>query len=242
MIIGEFKLLLIFWFSLLLLIIPFIFISNNIPLPSYPPPVPIQWYHTYQLPLHHHPSHISPPPPFCLYESAPSHSHSPHHSSIPLLCGIKPTLDQGPPLPLLSGKAILCYICIWSKDNLGDGPVSGRTGLSGHPMFFFQWECNSPRLLQSFCQLPCQARWAQSDAASELQASASALFSWRPDLPRITKLGSCQRAPLDHCNSVGFGVCTHDVSSGGAVLQLALPSVSVPVFVPGRLHLGTFLG
>jgi len=30
-------------------------------------------------------------------------------------------------------------------------------------------------------------------------------------------LGSCQPAPLDHGNSVGFGDCRHDGSPGGAV-------------------------
>lgn len=37
---------------------------------------------------------------------------------------------------------------------------------------------------------------------------------------------------LDYGNSVVFGVCRHDVSPGGAILQTALPSVFVPFFVP----------
>ena len=53
-------------------------------------------------------------PPLCLYQSAPTPMHTllPHCYSIPLCWGIKPPWDQGPPLLLLLGKAILCYICI----------------------------------------------------------------------------------------------------------------------------------
>ena len=58
--------------------------------------------------------------PLCLHEGAPPPTKLllPHHSSIPLCWGIKSPQDQGPPLPLLSGKAILCYICIWSHGSL----------------------------------------------------------------------------------------------------------------------------
>ena len=49
--------------------------------------------------------------------------------------------------------------------------------------------------------------------------------------PGTATLGSCLQAPLNHDNSVGFGVCKHDVSSGGDILQLSLPSVSLPFFV-----------
>ena len=84
-----------------------------------------------------------------------------HHSSMPLRGGIKPPLDQGPPLLLLSAKAILCYIYILSHGSfqvhsLVGGLDSGSTGWSGHSMLFFQWGCNSPPLPQSFCQLPHQ--------------------------------------------------------------------------------------
>jgi hypothetical protein len=78
----------------------------------------------------------------------------PHHSSIPLCWGIKSPQDQGPPLPLLSGKAILCYICIWSHGSLPvyslvGGLVPGSTRLSGQLMFFL-WGCNPLQFLQSF--------------------------------------------------------------------------------------------
>jgi hypothetical protein len=42
----------------------------------------------------------------------PTHLLPPHRSSILLPWGIKPLQDQGPPLPLMSDNAILCYICI----------------------------------------------------------------------------------------------------------------------------------
>jgi hypothetical protein len=72
--------------------------------------------------------------------------------------------DQGPPLPLLSDKAILCYIYILSHGSLQvhslvGGLVSGRTGWSGKPMLFSQWDCNPTLLLQSFHQLPYQVQY-----------------------------------------------------------------------------------
>ena len=57
------------------------------------------------------------------------------HPTTILCWGIKPPQDQGPPLPLLSDKAILCYICVWSHESLPvhflvSGLVSGSTGLA----------------------------------------------------------------------------------------------------------------
>ena len=49
--------------------------------------------------------------------------------------------------------------------------------------------------------------------------------------PGTATLGPSLQAPLGHSNSVGFGVCRHDVSPGGAVPWLAFPSISVPFFV-----------
>ena len=74
--------------------IVFIYISNVIPLPSFPSTCK---------------SPIPPPPPGC-YEGIPPPTHPllPHHPSIPL--HIKPPQDQGAALPLMPDKAILCYI------------------------------------------------------------------------------------------------------------------------------------
>jgi hypothetical protein len=92
--------------NLLLLIIPFIYISNDIPLPGYPllHPTP-------------HPTSALLPP-LCLYLSALllPHTQLPHGSIIPLLWGIKPPWTKG--LCSLLDKAILCYKCICSQRSL----------------------------------------------------------------------------------------------------------------------------
>jgi hypothetical protein len=51
-------------------------------------------------------SYPTPPLP-CFYEGTapPTHPLPPHHPSIPLHCSIKPSQDQGPPLPLMPDKA-----------------------------------------------------------------------------------------------------------------------------------------
>jgi hypothetical protein len=68
----------------------------------------------------------------------------------PLHWGIKSPQDQRPPFPLLSGKAIHCYIYIWSHGSfqvhsMVGGLDSGRTGCSGQPRLFFQWGWQSSR-------------------------------------------------------------------------------------------------
>jgi hypothetical protein len=82
----------------LLLIILFIYISNHIPLPSYP------CTNAHSIPF--------------VSMRMLLHPLLPHCSSIPLCWGINPPQDQGPPLPLMPDKAILCYICIWSYGSL----------------------------------------------------------------------------------------------------------------------------
>ena len=56
---------------------------------------------------------ISSPLP-CFYKVAPIPNYplQPHHTSIPLSWGFGPLQDQRPCLPLMSDKAILCYICM----------------------------------------------------------------------------------------------------------------------------------
>ena len=60
------------------------------------------------------PSHPPLPTPLCLYEGAPPPTHPllPHPSSIPLCWGIKLPQGQRFPFPLMSDKAILCYIWV----------------------------------------------------------------------------------------------------------------------------------
>ena len=69
-------------------IISFVYISNDIPLPSYPSTNP---HPRYAFPL-----------PYCLYEGAPQLTHIllPHCSSILLGCGIKPPLGPRASLPI----------------------------------------------------------------------------------------------------------------------------------------------
>jgi hypothetical protein len=52
-------------------------------------------------------------PPSWLHEgtSPPTHPFLPHLPGIPLHWYIKPSQDQEPPFPLMTDKAILCYIC-----------------------------------------------------------------------------------------------------------------------------------
>jgi hypothetical protein len=54
-------------------------------------------------PLSHHTS------PF-MFPHPPTYPHQPPCPGIPLHWGIEPSQDQGPSLPLMPGKAILCYI------------------------------------------------------------------------------------------------------------------------------------
>lgn len=120
----------------------------------------------------------SPPSP-CLYEGAPPPTHQPYCYSIPLLWDIKPPQDQGLPLPLMSGKANLWYICIWSHGSIPvhSGLVLGRTGQSGQPTLFFLWGCKP--LSSSWPGSPSSVWWW-------LQASISALVSCWQNLPRYS--------------------------------------------------------
>jgi hypothetical protein len=76
----------------------------------------------------------SPTPPL---SPIPPPNH-PHPNSISLSWGIKPPQDQGLPLPFISDKAILCYICIWNHGflpvySLVRALVPGSTGWSSQP-------------------------------------------------------------------------------------------------------------
>ena len=79
-----------------------------------------------------------------------------HHPIIPLRCGMEPPQDQGPPLPLMPDKAILCCMCSWSHGSLYvyflvGGLVPGSSGVSGCLMLLiFLWGCNTLSLHQSF--------------------------------------------------------------------------------------------
>jgi hypothetical protein len=101
---------------------------------------------------------LSSPSLPCFYEQVPPSTHPlpPHHSSISLHWGIESLQDQGPPLPLMPDKAILCYICSWSYGSLhvyslAGGLVPGSSRESGWLiLLFFLWGCKPLQLLQSF--------------------------------------------------------------------------------------------
>ena len=150
-----------------------------------------------------------------------------HHPPSPALTpnitlhwGTKTPQNQGPPLPLMSSKAMLWYTCIWSHGflpvhSLVGGLVSGSTGWSSQTMFFFLWGYSHPLLIQSFCQLPHGIPELSLMAGSKhphLHWSVAGRTS-----QGIAIAGSSQQVPLDHSNSVEFGVCRHDVFLGEAV-------------------------
>jgi hypothetical protein len=77
-------------------------------------------------------------------------------TGISLHWGIKPSQDQGTLFPLMSNKAILCYICGWSHGSLhvyslvGGGLVPGRSWGFVWLMLSFLWGCKPLQLLHSF--------------------------------------------------------------------------------------------
>jgi hypothetical protein len=85
-------------------------------------------------------------PSTCFYEAVPPPTHPflPPCPGIPLQWDIGPSQDQGPRLPLMPDKAILCYICRWSSGSLHvsslvGGLVPRNSGEGGHP----GWYCSS---------------------------------------------------------------------------------------------------
>lgn len=75
----------------------------------------------------------------------PTLSHLTTLVGITLYWGIKPSQDQGPLLPLMPDKAILCYICRWSHGSLHvyllvGSLVPGSSGLL--ILLFFLWHCD----------------------------------------------------------------------------------------------------
>ena len=97
---------------------------------------------------------VSPPkPPYQIPHPAayqPTHFCFPF-LALPFIWGIEPSQDQGPLLPLMTNKAILCYICSWSHGWLVGGLVPGSSGGSDWLiLLFLLWGCKPLQLLQSF--------------------------------------------------------------------------------------------
>ena len=88
---------------------------------------------------------VSPPKTPYLIPSPPA--HQPTHSWFPVLAfpytgALSLQQDQGPFLPLMSDKAILCYICGWSLGflhvySLVGGLVPGRSRTAGWFVLLF---------------------------------------------------------------------------------------------------------
>jgi hypothetical protein len=100
------------------------------------------------------------PFPLLLWGSSPTHRLLFYLPKIPLCLGIEPPQGLGSPFPLITDKAILCYICSWSNGSLHcslyslvGGLVPGSSGVGGSSLLillFFLWCCKPLQLLQSF--------------------------------------------------------------------------------------------
>jgi hypothetical protein len=191
-----------------LLIIPFVYISNDISLPSYSStnPLPTSTLSPFSLP----PSECFPTHP---QFPAPPLQHSPmlgHQISTGPRASSSIAVRQGHSL-------LQMYLESWilPVHSLVGGLVSGSTGWSSQTMFFFLWGYSHPLLIQSFCQLPHGIPELSLMAGSKhphLHWSVAGRTS-----QGIAIAGSSQQVPLDHSNSVEFGVCRHDVFLGEAV-------------------------
>jgi hypothetical protein len=82
-----------FFFNWIFYLFTFQMLSPFLVFPSTNPPIP------------------SPSRCFCEGAPPPTHPLPTHCPSISLHWGIEPSQDQGPPLPLMLDKTILCYIC-----------------------------------------------------------------------------------------------------------------------------------
>jgi len=125
----------------------FIYILNIIPFPGFLSSNPL--------------SHLPTP---CLHEGAHQLTHPlpPPCPGILLHWCIEPSQDQGPLLPLMPNKAILCYICSWSHGSvhvysLVGGLVPGSSG-GGGGGDLVSWYCSSygvAKLFSSFIPKEC---------------------------------------------------------------------------------------
>jgi hypothetical protein len=93
---------------------------------------------------------LQPPSP-----CSPTHPLPLPGPGIPLHWSIEPSQDQGHLLPLMTDKAILCYICGWSYGSLHvyslvGGLVPGSSGGTGWFILFLLWGCKLLQLLQCF--------------------------------------------------------------------------------------------
>jgi hypothetical protein len=148
---------------------------------------------------------------------------SPHSLSsccvIPLHWGIQHPQAQGPLLPLLSNKGILCHICGQCHGSLHvyslvGGSVSRSSRGSG--LLLPQWGCISPQLLHSLLQLLHQG------PPSSFQCLAVTILlcicqTLAESLGGQPYQASISKHFLASTITSGFGSCIWDGSPGGAV-------------------------
>jgi hypothetical protein len=102
-------------------------------------------------------TYISNVIPFPGFPSKNTLSHPPTpYPGIPLYWGTEPSQDQRPLLPLMSHKAILCYICDWNHGSLHlyssvDVLVPGNAeGTGWFILLFLLWNSKPLQQLWSF--------------------------------------------------------------------------------------------
>jgi hypothetical protein len=96
------------------------------------------------------PSPVPPPKmphtlPLLLWGCSPNYPLPLLRPGIPIHWNIQPSQDQGASLPLMSKKAILCYICEWSHGSLHVYSLVGGLvpGSSGVGVGLVGWYCYS---------------------------------------------------------------------------------------------------
>ena len=164
------------------------------------------------------------PPPVSEGASPPTQPLPLHSLSILLCWGIKPPQDQGPPLPLIPAKAILCYMCNWSHESLHVYCLVGGLvpGSSGGGVFWFIDNVILPMGLQTPStssvlsltpplQSPCSVRWlAASIHICICQTLAEPLRGQPYQAPTSKSFLALAIVSM-------FGVYRWDESPGGAV-------------------------
>jgi hypothetical protein len=122
------------FFFFLLLDIFFIYISKLSPFPVSHP-------------------HETPIPSPCFKNAVSQHTHPLPLPCIPLHWDMDPLQDQGPLLPLMTNKAILCYIFCWSHGSLHVYSLVGMLVLGsseGSGWLIFLWGCKPFQPFSSF--------------------------------------------------------------------------------------------
>jgi hypothetical protein len=156
--------------------------------------------------------------------------------------GIKPSQDQGPFLPLMSNKTILCYTCDWSHGSLHvcslvGGLVPVISGVTGwFTLLFLLWGCKPILILGPF------------SSSSIGDPVLSPIVGWE-HLPLYLSgtgrasqetaiSGSCQQTIVGIHNSVCVWWLYVGYIHRWGSLWMTFPSVSTPHFVSVSLSIG----